>query len=191
MKIVVIDNYDSFIYNLVYLTKEIVEDSCVVDVYRNDEISIEKAQEYDKIIVGPGPGIPSEAGNIVELINTLKESHSILGVCLGHQAIVEAYGGTIKQLPEVFHGVESSCILNQEDPLFAGLDNSFTVGRYHSWAVDSCPDNFQVIAQDENGINMSIAHKTHRVRGVQFHPESILTPMGYQIMHNYIYRPEL
>jgi anthranilate synthase component 2 len=187
MKILVFDNYDSFTYNLVHLVKKIVTDK--VEVFRNDEIALEKVQEYDKIILSPGPGIPSEAGLLLPLITEYAKTKSILGVCLGHQAIAEAFGGTLINLSTVFHGVATPIrITNKHSQVLNGLPQNIKVGRYHSWIVSdtSFPEELEVTAIDENGYIMGLQHKTYDVQGVQFHPESVLTPEGETIMRNWL-----
>jgi len=191
MKILVFDNYDSFTYNLVHLVQKITNEQ--VDVYRNDKLSLEKAGEYDKIILSPGPGIPLEAGLLLPLIKTYASSRSILGVCLGHQAIAEAFGGTLQNLSTVFHGVATPIrISNREfkngNGLFTGLSDQVEVGRYHSWIVndEGFPAELEVTARDANGYIMALQHKTFDVQGVQFHPESVLTPDGEKIMRNWL-----
>ena len=190
MNILVFDNYDSFTYNLVHLVKSIVPDN--VDVFRNDEIPLEKVKEYDKIILSPGPGIPSEAGLLLPLIREYAQTKSILGVCLGHQAIAEAFGGTLINLSTVFHGVATPInITNKDSRLLKGLPDNIKVGRYHSWIVseDSFPEELEVTAVDENGYIMGLQHKTYDVQGVQFHPESVLTPDGEMILRNWLEVP--
>jgi anthranilate synthase component 2 len=187
MKILVFDNYDSFTYNLVHLVNKVVKDK--VDVFRNDEISLEKIGEYDKIILSPGPGVPSEAGLLLSLIKAYAPEKSILGVCLGHQAIAEAFGGTLVNLSTVYHGVATPIhILNPASPLLAGLPDKPNVGRYHSWIVseDSFPEELEITAKDENGYIMALQHKKYDVQGVQFHPESVLTPDGETILRNWL-----
>jgi anthranilate synthase component II len=189
MKILVFDNYDSFTYNLVHLVKKIVKDQ--LDVYRNDQIPLEKVKEYDKIILSPGPGIPKEAGLLIPLIKEYAATKSILGVCLGHQAIGEAFGGTLINLSTVYHGVSTPVKVvkhEQSHDLFAGLPGQIEVGRYHSWIVSSkdLPRELDVTAVDENGYIMAMQHKTYDVQGVQFHPESVLTPDGETIMRNWL-----
>jgi len=186
MKTLVLDNYDSFTYNLVHILRELEEPH---DVYRNDKISLEAVGEYDRILLSPGPGIPSQAGIMPELIKTYGSSKSILGVCLGHQAIAEAYGNEIYNLPEVYHGIATKTFLtSEEEPLFEGLPNQFTVCRYHSWSVlpESLTAELLVTSRDENDQIMSVRHKSHNVRGVQFHPESILTEHGKQMIQNWL-----
>jgi anthranilate synthase component 2 len=186
MKILVFDNYDSFTYNLVHLVEKILHQK--VDVYRNDQIPLEKVKEYDKIILSPGPGIPVEAGLLLPLIKEYASSKSILGVCLGHQAIGEAFGGKLVNLSTVYHGVATSCELTDTSPLFKGLPKTIEVGRYHSWIVsdDDFPKELEVTARDENKYIMALQHKKFDVKGVQFHPESVLTPMGEIIMKNWL-----
>jgi anthranilate synthase component 2 len=187
MKILVFDNYDSFTYNLVHLIEKIQHQK--VDVYRNDQIPLEKVKEYDKIILSPGPGIPEEAGLLLPLIREYASSKPILGVCLGHQAIGEAFGGKLINLSTVYHGVATSCQLDTANcPLFAGLPEEIEVGRYHSWIVDdkNFPKDLEITARDENNYIMALQHKTFDVQGVQFHPESVLTPKGEQILQNWI-----
>lgn len=203
-KILVFDNYDSFTYNLVHMVEKILGQK--VDVYRNDQIPLEKVAEYDKIILSPGPGIPSEAGLLLPLIKKYASSKSILGVCLGHQAIGEAFGGKLVNLSTVFHGISTPIkVSNQQSTtgneinapvsvhhkpvnLFDGLPEEFEVGRYHSWVVsnEDFPDELEITAQDDNGFIMALRHKTYDVQGVQFHPESVLTPQGEVILRNWL-----
>ncbi len=186
MKILVFDNYDSFTYNLVHLVEKITH--IKVDVYRNDQIALEKIKDYDKIILSPGPGIPSEAGLLLDVIKEYAPTKSILGVCLGHQAIGEAFGGELKNLDTVFHGVATPCQLSANSELFKGLPNEIEVGRYHSWVVkdEGFPEVLEVTARDENNYIMGLQHKTYDVQGVQFHPESVLTPNGEAILRNWL-----
>jgi len=217
MKILVFDNYDSFTYNLVHLVEKILHQK--VDVYRNDKIPLEKVKEYDKIILSPGPGIPEEAGLLLPLIKEYAATKSILGVCLGHQAIGEAFGGKLVNLSKVYHGVATeiavsrwqsavgsseSGVANSEKSLneksdspftihnslklFDGLTEKFSVGRYHSWIVsdENFPDELEVTARDDNNYIMALQHKKYDVQGVQFHPESVLTPDGEKIMRNWL-----
>ena len=196
MRILVFDNYDSFTYNLVHLVKKITDDP--IEVYRNDQISIEDIAKYDKIILSPGPGIPSEAGLLLEVIKTYASTKSILGVCLGHQAIGESFGGKLENLSTVYHGIATPVKLcrkaekngSAKKDLFEGLPNEINVGRYHSWIVDneSLPSELEVTALDENGYIMGLRHKLYDVEGVQFHPESVLTPDGEKIMENWLKR---
>lgn len=191
MKILVFDNYDSFTYNLVHLVEKITHEK--VDVYRNDQLPMEKIKEYDKIILSPGPGIPEEAGSLLPLIKEYASSKSILGVCLGHQAIGQAFGAELINLSSVFHGVATKIEVRSREsevisPLFEGLPNELEVGRYHSWVVskENFPETLEITAEDESGMIMGLQHKTYDVQGVQFHPESVLTPMGEEIMKNWL-----
>lgn len=187
MKILVFDNYDSFTYNLVHLVEKITHQKA--DVYRNDQLPLERVKEYDKIILSPGPGIPEEAGLLLPLIKEYASSKSILGVCLGHQAIGEAFGGKLINLSSVFHGVATNCQLSIVNcQLFEGLPGTIEIGRYHSWVVskENFPDELEITAEDENGMIMALQHKKFDVQGVQFHPESVLTPQGEAIMRNWL-----
>jgi anthranilate synthase component 2 len=186
MKILVFDNYDSFTYNLVHLVEKITHGK--VDVFRNDEIPLEKVKDYDKIILSPGPGIPEEAGMLLPLIKEYAASKSILGVCLGHQAIGEAFGGKLVNLSTVYHGVAMPCTFIKPSPLFKGLPETIDVGRYHSWVVgqEGFPEELEITAVDEHQYIMALQHKTLDVQGVQFHPESVLTPLGETIVRNWI-----
>jgi anthranilate synthase component II len=185
--IVVIDNYDSFTYNLVHYIEKITGKR--VDVFRNDVITVDEVSKYDKILLSPGPGIPVEAGIILDLIRKLGPVKSILGVCLGHQAIGEAFGGTLVNLDKVYHGIATKInVLKPNDPLYKDVPQSFNVGRYHSWVVakDSLPDCFDITCEDEFGLIMGISHKQYNVRGVQYHPESVLTENGLKLIENWI-----
>ena len=187
MKILVFDNYDSFTYNLVHLVEKIRHEK--VEVFRNDQIPLEKIKDYDKIILSPGPGIPSEAGLLLPLINEYASSKSILGVCLGHQAIGEAFGGKLINLETVYHGVATNCQLSIANcELFKGLPNEIEVGRYHSWIIsdENFPAELEVTARDDNNYIMALQHKNFDVQGVQFHPESVLTPQGEKIINNWL-----
>lgn len=186
MKILVFDNYDSFTYNLVHMVQKIVGGK--TDVFRNDEIALEKVADYDKIILSPGPGIPSEAGLLLPLIREYASKKSILGVCLGHQAIGEAFGGVLENLTTVYHGVSTECFAEPGARLFNGLPQEFQIGRYHSWIVkeDGFPADLEVTARDRNGMIMGLQHKKFDVQGVQFHPESVLTPDGEKILENWL-----
>jgi anthranilate synthase component 2 len=222
MKILVFDNYDSFTYNLVHLVEKILHQK--VDVYRNDQIPLENVKAYDKIILSPGPGIPEEAGLLLPLIKEYAATKSILGVCLGHQAIGQAFGGKLINLSTVYHGVATpvqivnreSAIVNRQSAngkkpvtgnrqpatagavtqdtiitkhsLFDGLPNEFEVGRYHSWVVseEGFPEELEITARDANNFIMALQHKTYDVQGVQFHPESVLTPRGEEILRNWL-----
>jgi anthranilate synthase component 2 len=190
MKILVFDNYDSFTYNLVHLVEKITGEK--VDVYRNDQIALADVAVYDKIILSPGPGIPEEAGLLLPLIKEYAATKSILGVCLGHQAIAEAFGGTLTNLSTVYHGVATPIqILNSKSEILKGLPSTIEVGRYHSWIVneDDFPAELEITAKDENGYIMGLQHKEYDVQGVQFHPESVLTPDGEKIMRNWLKTP--
>jgi len=191
MKILIFDNYDSFTYNLVHLVEKITHDK--VDVFRNDKISLEKINDYDKIILSPGPGLPVESGLLIPLIKEYAMSKSILGVCLGQQAIAESFGGKLENLKHVYHGVATKIKINDErtvseNDVFKSLPNELEVGRYHSWIVskENFPDDLEITAEDKSGYIMSLRHKTFDVQGVQFHPESVLTPMGEKIMRNWL-----
>ena len=186
MKILVFDNYDSFTYNLVHLVEKITNQK--VTVVRNDQITLEEVAEYDKIILSPGPGIPSEAGLLLPLIKQYAASKSILGVCLGHQAIGEAFGATLENLTTVYHGVATPIKIDNTNYLFNGLEDSVEVGRYHSWVIASkeLPNELKVTATDENGLIMAIEHTVYDVYGVQFHPESVLTQSGETVIKNWL-----
>jgi anthranilate synthase component 2 len=184
-KILVIDNYDSFTYNLVHYLEDL---DCEVTVFRNDEFEIDALADFDKILLSPGPGIPDEAGLLKAVIAKYAPTKSILGVCLGQQAIGEVFGGTLSNLDKVYHGVSSMVQTTvQDELLFEGLGNKFEVGRYHSWVVDAnLPETLEATSIDENGQVMSLRHKSLDVRGVQFHPESVLTPNGKKILENWL-----
>lgn len=186
MKILLVDNYDSFTYNLSLLVK--LHTGVLPEVRRNDDITLEEVAFYDKIILSPGPGLPSSAGMLMELIKQYAPSKSILGVCLGHQAIAEVFGATLLNLNEVYHGIAIPVQQCDPDLLFAGLEDTFEAGRYHSWVADRVgfPESLLVTAEDEQGYIMAFRHKEYNVRGIQFHPESILTPVGKQIMANWL-----
>ncbi len=187
MKILVLDNYDSFTYNLVHYVEEIIDDK--VDVFRNDEISVADVAKYDKILLSPGPGIPDEAGILKEVIKTYAPTKSILGVCLGCQAIAEVFGGSIRNLNKVYHGVATPVtVVNKEEYLFKGLPEKFKAGRYHSWVVneEDLPDELQITSKEAEGQIMGLMHEKFDVRGVQFHPESVLTEHGKQMIRNWI-----
>jgi anthranilate synthase component 2 len=189
MKILVIDNYDSFTYNLVHYLEDL---NCEVTVYRNDEFDIDEVQKFDKILLSPGPGIPDEAGLLKEVIKTYSPTKSILGVCLGQQAIGEVFGGSLINLEKVYHGVATNVnILVDDETLFEGLEKQIEVGRYHSWVVNAedFPESLEITSLDENGQIMSIRHKKYDVRGVQFHPESVLTPDGKKMLENWVSSP--
>jgi anthranilate synthase component 2 len=183
--VLVIDNYDSFVYNLVHYLEEL---DCDVTVIRNNEVDLDMIAKYDKILLSPGPGIPDEAGLLKEVLIKYAPTKSILGVCLGQQAIGEVFGGKLINLDSVFHGVSSKINVTVDDEsLFYHLDKELIVGRYHSWVVDpNLPGSLEATSFDENGQVMSLRHREYDVKGVQFHPESVLTPTGKQIMKNWI-----
>ncbi|MGB5388410.1 MAG: aminodeoxychorismate/anthranilate synthase component II [Eudoraea sp.] len=183
-KILVIDNYDSFTYNLVHYLEDL---GCEVVVKRNDQLKLEEVDDFGKIVLSPGPGIPDEAGLLKEIIAKYAPTKSIFGVCLGQQAIGEVFGGKLINLDEVYHGIATKIILEDEEPLFEGLPREIVVGRYHSWVVDpQLPDVLEATSFDENGQLMSLRHKTYDVCAVQFHPESVLTPQGKKILENWL-----
>ena len=193
-KILVFDNYDSFTYNLVHLVEKLLRQR--VEVHRNDKLPLEKVKEYDKIILSPGPGIPEEAGLLLPLIKEYASSKPILGVCLGHQAIGEAFGGKLTNLSTVYHGVATPVKIlrlpgrngQAGNDLFEGLPDELEVGRYHSWVVseEGFPAELEITARDEHGYIMGLRHRSLDVQGVQFHPESVLTPKGEQILKNWL-----
>lgn len=187
MRIAVIDNYDSFTYNLVHLVKS---QGVEVDVFRNDQFRLSSLEPYDKLLLSPGPGIPGEAGLLLEVIKTYAPRKPILGICLGHQAIGEVFGGRLVRLRQVYHGVATPCEQMMDEPLFADLPRHFEVGRYHSWVVsrEDFPDCLQVTALSSDGQVMALRHKRYDVRGLQFHPESVLTPLGGTILSDWIRR---
>ena len=186
MKIVIIDNYDSFTYNLSHLIKSL---GAEVDVVRNDQFSLDEIEAYSKIVLSPGPGIPSEAGLLLDVIRHYAGRKPILGVCLGHQAIGEAFGATLENLSDVFHGVATPCHIIADDPLFTGLDKDITIGRYHSWVVsrEGLPECVEVTAVSDEGQIMALRHRELNVRGIQFHPESVLTPDGRKMLSNWMF----
>lgn len=185
MKIIVIDNYDSFVYNLIHILREL--DFQDITVVKNDKILLEEIETYDKILLSPGPGIPKNAGIMPEIIQKYASSKSILGVCLGHQAITEAFGGELYNLPEPLHGIASTMTIEKEDYLFNKVPQKIQIGHYHSWVVSvKDSNNLEVIARDEQNNIMAIKHKHYDVRGVQFHPESVLTQHGKTILKNWI-----
>lgn len=185
MKIVIIDNYDSFTYNLSHLVKELGAD---VTVYRNDKFQLEELEKFDKIILSPGPGIPSEAGLLLDVIKTYAGKKPMLGVCLGHQAIGETFGGKLTNLSTVFHGVATPCHVVADDPVFAGIDRDIVIGRYHSWVVDNeaFPECLEVTAVSDEGQVMALRHREYDIHGIQFHPESVLTPDGKKMLSNWL-----
>jgi anthranilate synthase component II len=186
MKILVIDNYDSFTYNLVHYLEDL---DCEVTVYRNDEFDIDEVKNFDKILLSPGPGVPDEAGLLKTVIKTYAPTKSILGVCLGQQAIGEVFGGTLTNLEKVYHGVATKVTITVDDEnLYKGLEKQIEVGRYHSWVVnpEGFPNDLEITSVDTNGQIMSLRHRKYDVRGVQYHPESILTPFGKKILENWV-----
>lgn len=187
MRLLVLDNYDSFTYNLVHLLKEL---GVKPDVFRNDTIDLEQVQQYDKILLSPGPSLPKDAGIMPELIRNYASSKDILGVCLGHQAIGEAFGGSLYNLPQVQHGVATIIrICKETEKLFKKLPNTFKVGRYHSWVIDKNSlqnTDLEITAEDTEGFVMAVSHRRYAVRGVQFHPESILTEYGKEMIANWL-----
>ncbi len=187
MKILVFDNYDSFTYNLVQLIKEIAP-KAIVEVFRNDEIALEEIKNYDKILLSPGPGLPAESGLLLPLIKEYASTKSIFGVCLGQQAIGESFGGKLTNLSQVYHGIATSIHLTNPSDLFEGLPTQLEVGRYHSWVVDEkdFPSDLIITSKDDKGYIMSLEHTTYDVKGVQFHPESVLTPDGAKILTNWL-----
>ena len=187
MKIMVLDNYDSFTYNLVHYLKELTLQT--VDVFRNDEIGLEQIAAYDKILISPGPGLPDSAGITKDLIRNYAPLKSILGVCLGCQAIAEVYGGSLLNLTSVFHGIATYMeITDQNERIFNGIPDHFTAGRYHSWVIneETLPDVLTITARDEERLIMAISHNEYDLKGVQFHPESVLTRYGKQMLANWL-----
>ena len=187
-KVLVIDNYDSFTYNLVHYLEDL---NCDVTVVRNDKLTLDEVEPFDKIVLSPGPGIPDEAGLLKPIIQRYAPTKSILGVCLGQQAIGEVFGGSLVNLDEVYHGVATKVTICVDDePLFEGMDKEIEVGRYHSWVVNAnLPDCLEATSIDVNGQIMSLRHKVYDVKGVQYHPESVLTPHGKQILKNWLQIP--
>ena len=186
MKIVIIDNYDSFTYNLSHLVKEL---GAEVTVLRNDQFALSDLESYNKIILSPGPGIPSEAGLLCDVIRTYAGRKPILGVCLGHQAIGEVFGAKLENLSDVFHGVATSCHIVSDEPIFSGIERDITIGRYHSWVVsrEDFPDCLEITAVSDEGQVMALRHRQLNVRGIQFHPESVLTPDGKKMLQNWLF----
>ncbi|MDD6199580.1 MAG: aminodeoxychorismate/anthranilate synthase component II [Prevotella sp.] len=185
MKTAVIDNYDSFTYNLVHIVKEAGTE---VTVMRNDQFALDDLESFDNIILSPGPGIPSEAGLLLDVIKRYKDDKPILGVCLGHQAIAEVFGGKLINLSEVYHGVATPMNIIADDPIFDGMPRRMDVGRYHSWAVDNntLPHCLEVTAMSDDGCIMGLRHRQYNIHGIQFHPESVLTPGGKKIVFNFL-----
>ncbi len=182
--VLVIDNYDSFTFNLVHILEDLGRD---VTVWRNDQFELSEVESFSKVLLSPGPGLPKDAGLLLPLIENYGATKSILGVCLGHQAIGQVYGAQLKNLNQVFHGVDSKLkITSSEDPLFKGLPEEFLVGRYHSWVVENLPDELNATAHDEAGLIMAMRHAELDVAGVQFHPESIMTHYGKELISNWL-----
>lgn len=186
MKIMILDNYDSFTYNLVHAIEQLAGQK--VFVFRNDKISLRQVEAFDKIVLSPGPGIPSEAGVLKALIEEYAQSKSILGVCLGHQAIAEVFGAKLINLPEVYHGIATPMKQTAPSRLFKNISQEFQAGRYHSWIVrkNSLPPDFEVTARDSQDEIMAFEHKSFNLAGVQFHPESVLTPQGEKMLENWL-----
>ncbi|MEP2059762.1 MAG: aminodeoxychorismate/anthranilate synthase component II [Maribacter litoralis] len=183
-KILVIDNYDSFTYNLVHYLEEL---GCEVIVKRNDQLTLEEVDAFDKIVLSPGPGIPDEAGLLKPIIEKYAPTKSIFGVCLGQQAIAEVFGGSLINLDEVYHGIATKIKITKDNIIFEGLPNEIEVGRYHSWVVNpDLPEVLEATSVDENGQIMSLRHKEYDVHAVQFHPESVLTPQGKKMLENWL-----
>lgn len=184
-KVLVIDNYDSFTYNLVYIVRQLGYDPAV---WRNDQFELDDVRSFEKIILSPGPGIPSEAGKMPSLIKQFSASHSILGVCLGHQAIGEAFGGKLINLKEVYHGVSTKLEILKPDGIFQNVPSGIQVGRYHSWVVSEAdfPEDLEITAIDSNNQVMALRHKKLDLTGVQFHPESIMTEFGERMIRNWL-----
>lgn len=183
-RILVIDNYDSFTYNLVHYLEDLGAEVCVK---RNDQLTLQEVDEFEKIVLSPGPGIPDEAGLLKDIIRTYAPTKSILGVCLGQQAIGEVFGGKLINIPEVYHGVATTIKITEQDPIYKDIPNQIEVGRYHSWVVDpKLPDVLIPTSYDQNGQVMSLRHVEYDVCGVQYHPESVLTPDGKQILNNWL-----
>jgi anthranilate synthase component II len=186
MKILVLDNYDSFTYNLVHIIREL---GFAMDIVRNDKISVEDVKQYDKILLSPGPGIPDEAGIMKDVVREYSPTKSILGICLGHQGIGEVFGASLFNIPKVLHGVTSTTEVTDEDEyLFKNIPAKFQSTHYHSWAVraDSIPDELQVTALNNEGLVMGLRHKKYDVKGLQFHPESVMTPEGPKMIKNWL-----
>ena len=188
MKILILDNYDSFTYNLFHLMESVADVDSVIHVFQNDQIELSKVENYDKIVLSPGPGLPKDAGIMMALLEKYHAHKSIFGVCLGLQGIAEFFGCNLMNLSTVFHGQSTKIWIKKNDALFTGLPLSFKVGRYHSWVVDSktMSDDFYTTADDELGLVMAASHKKFNVCGVQFHPESILSQYGNEIMANWL-----
>lgn len=186
MKVLMLDNYDSFTYNVVHYLEAL---GAEVDVYRNDKIALEDVAKYDKIVLSPGPGVPEDAGIMMDLIRQYAPTKSILGICLGHQAIGQVFGAELYNIGEVVHGKQRKTRVLRTDLLFKEVPYEFDSGRYHSWAIKNLPDCLEMIATDDDQLVQAIRHVEYDVRGVQFHPESIMTPNGMQILKNWLYEP--
>ncbi|QQR97809.1 MAG: aminodeoxychorismate/anthranilate synthase component II [Sphingobacteriales bacterium] len=185
MKTLMLDNYDSFTYNIVHYIESF---DVVVDVFRNDKIALDAIDEYDNIILSPGPGIPEEAGILLPLIEQYAATKKILGICLGHQAIGQVFGATLYNVGQVIHGKSRNTIIVNDDAIFDGISKNFESGRYHSWAIKDVVSPLQITATDDAGIVQAIKHETYNVRGVQFHPESVMTPEGKKIIENWLFK---
>ncbi len=185
MKVVIIDNYDSFTYNLSHMLKEFGAD---VSVLRNDKFNVAQLEIFDKIVLSPGPGIPAEAGNLLDVIRHYAGKKPILGVCLGHQAIGEVFGAHLVNLSDVYHGVATPCMLINRDVIFNDMPDNFEVGRYHSWVVDrdTLPECLEITGVSDEGYIMSMRHKQYDITGIQYHPESVLTPYGKKLISNWL-----
>lgn len=186
MNLLVLDNYDSFTYNLVQYIQEILGHD--IDVIRNDQMTVAEVAQYDAIILSPGPGVPKDAGIMPDLIKEYAHQKAIFGVCLGHQAIGEAFGGEVYNLSQVYHGIETPMEVTNSDILFDNIPEKFNAGRYHSWSVkkENLPDCFEITAEAEDGTIMAMRHKSYNVRGVQFHPESVMTEHGKRMLRNWL-----
>ena len=184
-RVVIIDNYDSFTYNLAHLVKQL---GAKVEVFRNDQFTLNQLERFTKIILSPGPGIPEEAGLLMDVIRTYAGRKPMLGVCLGHQAIAEVFGGKLVNLKEVYHGIATGGTQFGNDPIFSGLPKRIVMGRYHSWVVDRAgfPDCLEVTAMSDDGQIMALRHRNYNIHGIQFHPESVLTPEGATIVRNWL-----
>jgi anthranilate synthase/aminodeoxychorismate synthase-like glutamine amidotransferase len=185
-RIAIIDNYDSFTYNLLHYLEEITNEEVVV--YFNDQVEIQELENFDALVISPGPGIPSEAGKTIDIIQYFAGKKPILGICLGHQAIAEAFGGSLRQLDQVLHGVVRVCSIKSDDEIFTGISSAFETGRYHSWVPDekSFPDCLEILATDDTNCIMILKHKELNIYGMQFHPESIMTPEGKLLLKNWV-----
>lgn len=185
-RIAIIDNYDSFTYNLVHYLEEITNEE--ISVFFNDHVTIEELEKFDALVISPGPGIPSEAGKTIPIIQHFAGKKPILGICLGHQAIAEAFGGLLRQLDQVLHGVVRVCSIKNDDEIFDYVNSTFETGRYHSWVPDekSFPDCLKILATDDTNCIMILKHKELNIYGMQFHPESIMTPEGKMMLRNWV-----